>query len=186
MDTSSFTLEPLTHTHFHVGMKAGRSLHCPQALGTDQLGMYLYPSDAEGRGRSENDTSSSQNRVAPQGRKALPASLSAPLCTRKRLANTRIIKGWLVLRLLHSYSLHIYSIFLLDSPCPQTVLLVLRVSTLTSNHFSCPPHTKFHSLLSLLILPLQQKALLCSSCCTQSILPGIKPTAASSDVSIFK
>lgn len=175
-----------THTHFYVGIKAGRSLHCPQALSTDQLGVYLYPSEAEGRGRSEqNNTSSSRNCSAPQGRKALPASLSAPLFTQESLANTRIIKGWPVLRLLHTSSLHIYGTSLLDPPCPQTILYVLRVATLTSTHFFFPPHTQFHPLLSLLMLPLRQKTLLCSSCCTQSIFPGIKPTADSSDVSRF-
>lgn len=172
-----------THTHIHVGMKAGRSLHCPQALSTDQLGVYLYPSDGEGRGRSEkNDTSSSRNRMAPQGRKALAASLSSLLLTQESLANTRIIKGWPVPCLLHTSSLHIYGISLLDPLCPQ-ILYVLRVSTLTSTHFFFAPHTKCHPLLSLLILPL---TLLCSSSCTQSIFPGIKPTAASSDVSRFE
>lgn len=177
----------VSHTRMHVRMKAARSHHCLQALSADQLAVYLQSSDAGGRGRSEkNDMSSSQNCTVPQGRKALPASLSAPLFTQESLSNTRIIGGWPVLHLLHTPSLQIYGTSLLDPPSPQTILQVLRISTLTSTHFSFPPHKKFHSCLSLLILPLQQKALLHISCCTQSIFQGIKSTAASSDVSRFE
>lgn len=70
-------------------------------------------------------------------------------------------------------SLHIYGTSLLNAPSPQTILYFFFPLI---SFF--PPHTKFHSLLLSLILPLQQKTLLRSSYCTQPIFPGIKSTAA--------
>lgn len=154
---------PHTHTHIHVGMKAGRSLHCPQALSTDQLGVYLYPSDGEGRGRSEkNDTSSSRNRMAPQGRKALAASLSSLLLTQESLANTRIIKGWPVpsMSSSHIFPSHLWYIparsSLSPNPlCTQSLHSDLHSFFLRSTHKMPSPslivNPASHSSLQLLL-----------------------------------